>query len=165
MKKKSRSDKKSPRPVLSDPKEPIRFLLNFEPDVPTLTHQTGIKPFVRKNGKPGIRKTPELESLEQLFEAKLAQFAPPAPWDCPIKFCASWTFLRPQSARSHWKTTKPDTDNLQKLLKDAMTRCGFWKDDALVCLEVIEKIYHEADEKHGVAISITNLNHFPATES
>jgi Holliday junction resolvase RusA-like endonuclease len=135
----------------------LRFFLNFEPDIPTLTHQQGIKPFVRKNGKPGIRKTPELESLEQLFEAKLAQFAPPAPWDCPIKFCASWTFLRPQSVRSHWKTTKPDTDNLQKLLKDAMTKCGFWKDDALVCVEIVEKIYHEADEKHGIAISISNL--------
>ena len=29
-----------------------------------------------------------------------------------------------------YRTTKPDTDNLQKLLKDCMTATGFWTDDA-----------------------------------
>ena len=25
-----------------------------------------------------------------------------------------------------WKTSKPDTDNLIKMLKDCMTRTGYW---------------------------------------
>ena len=41
-----------------------------------------------------------------------------------------------------YKLTRPDTDNLQKLFKDCMTKVGFWKDDAIVCSEHIEKFYN-----------------------
>lgn len=40
-----------------------------------------------------------------------------------------------------YRTTKPDTDNLQKLLKDCMTTEHFWTDDALVCSEITEKFW------------------------
>ena len=40
-----------------------------------------------------------------------------------------------------YRTTKPDTDNLQKLLKDCMTAEHFWTDDALVCSEITEKFW------------------------
>ena len=36
---------------------------------------------------------------------------------------------------------RPDTDNLQKLLKDCMTAEHFWTDDALVCSEITEKFW------------------------
>ncbi len=39
--------------------------------------------------------------------------------------------------------SKPDTDNLQKLLKDCMTAVGFWKDDAQVASEICEKFWAE----------------------
>ena len=42
-----------------------------------------------------------------------------------------------------YRTTKPDTDNLQKLLKDCMTDVGFWKDDAQVASEICEKFWAE----------------------
>ena len=41
------------------------------------------------------------------------------------------------------KITRPDTDNLNKLLKDVMTDMGFWKDDALICTELIMKLYSD----------------------
>ena len=53
-----------------------------------------------------------------------------------------------------YRTQKPDTDNLQKLLKDCMTRCGFWKDDALVASETAEKLWAEAP---GIYIRIEEL--------
>ncbi|MBE6902906.1 MAG: RusA family crossover junction endodeoxyribonuclease, partial [Ruminococcaceae bacterium] len=53
-----------------------------------------------------------------------------------------------------YKLTKPDTDNLNKLLKDCMTKLGFWKDDALVASEIIEKFYGEIP---GVYIRIEVL--------
>ena len=40
-----------------------------------------------------------------------------------------------------YRITKPDTDNLNKMLKDEMTKLHFWKDDAQVCLEIIEKFW------------------------
>lgn len=39
------------------------------------------------------------------------------------------------------RVTKPDTDNLQKMLKDCMTRLGFWGDDAQVCEEHVGKYW------------------------
>lgn len=39
------------------------------------------------------------------------------------------------------KTSKPDTDNLEKALKDCMTRLHFWKDDAQVASEISEKFW------------------------
>ena len=51
-------------------------------------------------------------------------------------------------------TTKPDTDNLQKLLKDVMTDLGFWKDDALVASEIVEKFWAE---RPGIFIYVETL--------
>ena len=42
-----------------------------------------------------------------------------------------------------YKTTKPDIDNLQKLLKDCMTDLGYWKDDAQVASEIAEKFWSD----------------------
>lgn len=134
----------------------IAFFLNFEPNPPTVTHQE--KKVRVVNGKPIFYMPPELKEARALFTAKLKPFAPKDPWNCPIMFCAEWSFRRPKGVKGIYKTTKPDTDNLQKMLKDCMTDCGFWKDDALVCREVISKIWHDPDEKHGVLISITDLS-------
>lgn len=41
----------------------------------------------------------------------------------------------------HIKRRARTTDNLQKLLKDVMTDLGFWKDDALVVSEHVEKFW------------------------
>ena len=49
---------------------------------------------------------------------------------------------------------KPDTDNLQKLLKDCMTKVGFWKDDALVCREIVEKFWADIP---GIYIRIKEM--------
>lgn len=53
-----------------------------------------------------------------------------------------------------YRATKPDTDNLQKLLKDCMTDTGFWKDDAQVASEIAEKFW--ADNP-GIYISVEEL--------
>lgn len=53
-----------------------------------------------------------------------------------------------------YKTTKPDTDNLQKALKDIMTKLGYWKDDALVVSEVVEKFWAE---RPGIFIHIREV--------
>lgn len=56
---------------------------------------------------------------------------------------------------SHTKQTRPDTDNLDKALKDVMTELGFWTDDALVAREHIAKIWHRA--KPGLFIRISPI--------
>ncbi|MFR2117436.1 MAG: RusA family crossover junction endodeoxyribonuclease [Subdoligranulum sp.] len=53
-----------------------------------------------------------------------------------------------------WRTTKPDTDNLEKALKDEMTRLHFWRDDAFVCSEVVEKFWADTP---GIFIKVVEL--------
>ena len=135
----------------------IRFFLNFEPDIPTLTHQHGIKPFVRKDGKPGMRKTRELESLEYLYRLKLAKFAPPSPISGPVMLTTMWYFNGgSKCSEVRWRTKKPDADNLIKTLKDCMTAVGFWKDDAQ-CQDKTYRMDVPEQLKHGIVIDIMEL--------
>ncbi len=62
----------------------------------------------------------------------------------PVRMSVKWCFPRSGSHRDgEYRTSKPDTDNLQKLLKDCMTAVGFWKDDAQVASEIVEKFWAE----------------------
>ena len=55
-----------------------------------------------------------------------------------------------------WRVSRPDTDNLQKLLKDCMTRVGFWKDDAQVCREEVTKRWSRL--RPGILIKVVNID-------
>ena len=71
-----------------------------------------------------------------------------------VKWCYPATEKHPAGT---WKTTKPDTDNLQKALLDSMTKLGFWKDDAQVCSQIVEKFWSDVP---GVFVYITQLEEF-----
>ena len=136
----------------------IKFFLNFEPNPPTVTHQE--KKVRVVSGRPVFYMPPELASARALLAAKLRPFAPKEPLDGPVRLSVSWVFRSPQGWRGPlpaYKVTKPDTDNLQKMLKDVMTQCGFWKDDAQVCMEQIVKYIFPATAKHGIFIDISTL--------
>lgn len=81
--------------------------------------------------------------------------------DKPIFFAANWMFPYPKSAKKHrpgysrFKITRPDTDNLNKMLKDVMTDMGFWKDDALICIEESWKMY---SDEPGIEIRIETMD-------
>ena len=57
-------------------------------------------------------------------------------------------------ANGEWKTTKPDTDNLDKALKDEMTRLRFWHDDAQVASEISEKFWADVP---GIFVKVVAL--------
>ena len=139
----------------------IAFFLNIEPQPPTVTHQEKKFGGVTRKGTPIYYDPPDLKDARALFTSKLKKFAPKKPWNCPIQLCVLWRFRAPESKcvgkDGAWKITKPDTDNLTKLLQDVMTECGFWKDDALVCRLVEEKKEYPAEVKHGILISIIDL--------
>lgn len=103
---------------------------------PTVTHQE--KKVTVKNGKPRFYEDTRLTDARQKLRAHLGQHRPERPLSGAVGMVVVWGF----PAGSHkpgYKTTKPDTDNLQKLLKDCMTAERFWKDDAQVCDERIIK--------------------------
>ena len=107
------------------------------------------------NGRPVFYDPPAVKSAKELLSAYLAQHRPPQPMTGGLSLRVLWLFPRGAHPHGAWRTTKPDTDNLQKMLKDCMTRVGFWEDDAQVAREIIEKRW--SDEPCGIYIEIEPL--------
>ena len=102
-----------------------------------------------------LQNVPELKATRAKLHAYLAPYAPPTPCSGPVRLLVKWLF--PTDGRHNdgeWRTTKPDTDNLEKALKDEMTRLHFWRDDALVCSEVVEKFWADTP---GIFIKVVEL--------
>ena len=130
----------------------ISFFLDFNGrNPPTVTHQ--MHRVTVKNGKPQFFDSPELAKARADICARLEAFSPDAPFEGPVALCVSWLF-RDAKGSEGWKTTRPDTDNLQKLLKDCMTRTRFWIDDAQVCDERVLKRWSKSP---GIFIAVWTL--------
>lgn len=109
---------------------------------PTVTHQE--KKVSVINGKPHFYEPPELVQAREKLKSHLAQNRIGTPYVHGVRLVTKWCFPLDKKGvhkNGEYKTTKPDTDNLQKLLKDCMTDIGFWKDDALVSSEICEKFW------------------------
>ncbi|NHC20302.1 RusA family crossover junction endodeoxyribonuclease [Bacillus sp. MM2020_4] len=108
--------------------------------VPTVTHQQ--KQVHVVNGKPIFYEPEELKTARAKLMAHLGQHVPEKKYNHSIRLMTKWCFpITGKHTDGEYKYTKPDTDNLQKLLKDCMTECGYWKDDALVVSEIVEKFW------------------------
>ena len=116
----------------------LEFFMPMNP--PTVTAQEH-KVNVR-NGKPVFFDPPDLKAARQKLLDHLAQYRPENWIGGPIELTVTWCF-HTEDVRldGTWKITRPDTDNLDKLLKDCMTKLHFWNDDAQVCREIIEKFW------------------------
>lgn len=107
---------------------------------PTVTHQE--KDIAVVKGKPVVYEPAELKAVRSKLMAHLVQYAPLVPLQGAVRLMVKWCFpITGKHEDGEWKTTKPDTDNLQKLLKDCMTDLGYWKDDAQVASEIVEKFW------------------------
>lgn len=121
-------------------------------DPPTVTHQEHKVTVVK--GKPVFYDPPELKAAKQKLTGYLVKHKPRERYECGVRLIVRWCFPRGGYQDGEYRITKPDTDNLQKLLKDCMTICGFWKDDALVASELCEKFWAEIP---GIYIRIEEL--------
>ena len=90
-----------------------------------------------------------VRALRQLYHHKIFKFLyenkiPVQKIDGPVRLSVLFNFSIKQ--KSKWgmpKDTRPDCDNLVKLLLDVMTDLGLWKDDAVVACLIIKKFYAE----------------------
>ena len=122
------------------------------PSVTAQEQRTGTK----KDGTTYRYDPQELKAVKALFRDHLAQHAPPKPFTGPVFLEVTWLYpAGDQHADGEYKITKPDTDNLLKAFKDAMTKTGFWKDDAQVCREINGKVYSKIYS--GVAVTVEQL--------
>ena len=121
-------------------------------DPPTVTYQEHKVTVV--NGKPVFYAPPELKAAKQKLIGHLRRFVPEDPKENGVRLLVKWCFPKGEHDDGEYRITKPDTDNLQKLLKDCMTQLGFWKDDCLVASEIVEKFWAEIP---GIYIRIEDL--------
>lgn len=64
--------------------------------------------------------------------------------------------LKPNAPK--WHTSKPDRDNVEKVVLDALTRVGFWRDDSVVCCGEVLKVYANDPSKAGCVIFVDELS-------
>lgn len=129
----------------------IRFFMPMVP--PTTTHQQ--KQVTVKKGKPVFYEPEDLKAARAKLMAHLGKHVPENKFDGGVHLMVKWLFpITGAHKDGDWKITKPDTDNLNKLLKDCMTDLGYWKDDQLVASELIQKFYAETP---GIFIQIERL--------
>ena len=162
----------------------IQFFLQMVP--PTITAQEKDIRVVQKNitrsdGKVVRKPVPVVYEDQKLKDARQKLMGHLARWKYDSQFQGMppgkgvrletvWCFKLPTSGTSagvsvedgDYRLTKPDTDNLQKMLKDCMTATGFWKDDALVCSEQVEKRWASTP---GIFITVEDVESFTLREA
>lgn len=108
------------------------------------------------NGKPRFYDPPKLKAVKEMYMNELSQYAPDEPISGPVALTVSWVYkANSRHGHAELKTTKPDTDNMMKALKDCMTKCGYWKDDAQVAIERSVKFY--AEDFEGIIIEYNEV--------
>lgn len=129
----------------------LQFFMPMIP--PSTTFQA--KDLAVRNGKPVIYDSAELHAIKAKLRGHLVKYVPDKPITGPVRLLVKWCY--PATGKHKpgtWKTTKPDTDNMQKALLDSMTKLGFWKDDAQVASQIVEKFWSDVP---GIFVYITQL--------
>jgi Holliday junction resolvase RusA-like endonuclease len=120
---------------------------------PTVTHQEHQVAVIK--GKPHFYEPDELKAARQKLQDHLGKHVPTKMYTGALRVIVKWCFpITGNHKDGEWKTSKPDTHNLDKLLFDVMTGLKFWRDDAIVSSEIIEKFWAA---KPGIYICIMEL--------
>lgn len=94
-----------------------------------------------------------------------------ATWEGPLKVSLTFYFQRPANhfgsgkksavlkpSAPKWFTKKPDRDNLDKAVLDALTNAGAWADDCQAVDGRVKKLWAAPGSPCGVSISISEAN-------
>ena len=108
--------------------------------VPTTTQQMHAVRVVK--GKPVFYEPAEVKSVRSKLSDAVGPHRPSKPFNGAIRLMVKWCFpLCGKHRDGEYRTSKPDTDNLQKMFKDVMTANHFWKDDSQVASDICEKFW------------------------
>lgn len=119
--------------------------------IPTVTAQEK-----QINKKTGTLYSPgKVEDVKEKYLAHLDKYKPQRLFYPPISLRICFMFHSDKVEQPTPKITKPDTDNMLKLLKDCMTIKNFWKDDAHVTIEQISKYWVPGPE--GILIEVEEV--------
>ena len=117
----------------------MKFFIKCNP--PKSTAQASMRIMKRSDGTQFVGKFANSKGkrTQNDLMSLLREHVPETASDCPVSVCIVWAYpwrkseTKKRKARG-WQPcdTRPDCDNLCKLLLDCMTRLGFWNDDSQV---------------------------------
>lgn len=165
--------KESEQPKRRGEARRVAFEVCFDP--PKATHQGGLGLMVRGKGfflkglrvfplsqiSFGVKPSSPAGKAKKEWIRRLTPHAPDSPFSGPLALTLviTWPYLK-----SHKKAVKafprmphfgrPDLDNVEKLILDAMTKAGFWGDDGQVCDKHSVKCY---GQKPGLTVVIEEM--------
>ncbi len=96
-----------------------------------------------QNGKIQVYNPKRVKEAKSYFLTELEKHRPEEPFTGAIALYVTWKFAHRKNDKNKdtvAKVTRPDLDNLQKLLKDCLTQCGYWLDDSQVVFEEAQKL-------------------------
>ena len=109
------------------------------------------------------------EGWKSLIAHAVTPHIPAVPIEGPIR--VDWTAYFPRPKRlmrrsdpegAVMHTAKPDRDNVEKALLDALTQIGMWRDDAQVCDGRSRKFYAEKNGRPRMEVTISEATQWPA---
>lgn len=147
---------------------PIEFFIHGEPIPAPRPRGRLVKP---KGGKPFIHiYTPPDDEAWKKAIALAAWKAVGTTLDGPTRVDIEFLMPRPlhhfgtgrnastlKPGAPHWHTVRPDRDNLDKAVLDALTAAGVFGDDCCVCDGQILKRYPRPGEVPGAIIRLSSL--------
>ena len=126
----------------------MSFVFGFNlPDNPMATAQQ--KGVDARGRRPRFYTKASVLNVQQMYKLAILQefnrLGVPLPYlEGPVGVSVKFTFAVKERRRwGHYKDTKPDCDNLVKILLDVLTGLHLWRDDAAVAVLRVEKRYGE----------------------
>lgn len=115
-----------------------------------------------RGDKPGMHKDRHVVAYQRVVSTIARNYMRgKAPIDAPVNVIITHVKPRPKShtiaqKAVPWATTKPDLDNIAKVILDAMNGIVF-SDDSRVALLSIQKVYRHSQEEY-IEVSVHDLS-------
>ena len=120
----------------------LQIALNEPFDIPASTPQQ------RKLGGKNTYPTNGLRYARAAWQALLEKYKPSRPIAGPVSLAVLLFYhTKSRAVALAPKTSRPDGDNLLKVIKDAATKAGWWIDDAQVYDEHITRYWTSEEER------------------
>ena len=117
----------------------IKFFVELD-HIPSTTAQQ--KGYNRYTGQFYTKK--RVEDIKSLYACILKAHKPAVPLTGALRLTVKFYYpVKRPHKDGEPKITRPDTDNMIKLLKDTATLCDFWTDDAQIADERVVKAYSD----------------------
>lgn len=135
----------------------IDFFIPGEPPTVTAQEKGLATRIVRGRHVPYAYETPELKRTREWFIWQLGGHIPNQTPKGPVRLWTIWTWTpKGKHKPGTFRDTKPDTDNVIKLFKDAMADCHFFENDSRV---VDERVIKRWGTKPGIRVILETIEH------